>query len=37
MGKIAAILAGIIWFGIGYVYLRSYWAGCDGLNGELFD
>ncbi len=37
MKSIGMILSYAAFFGIGYLYLRLYWAGRDGLTRELFD
>ncbi len=37
MGAITTAVTVGVFFGVGYLYLRSYWDGDKGLNGELFD
>ena len=37
MGTPAMVVSVGVFVGVGYLYLRSYWAGYRGLNGELFD
>lgn len=36
MDVIGSVVAGVIFLVLGYVWLRGYWKGYDGLNSELF-
>ena len=37
MGILTTAVSVSVFFGVGYLFLRSYWSGNDGLNAELFD